>query len=216
MAKRGRPIKLDKRTDSSSRKLPKKETEEHRQMRAYYLSLPPTQRKFEVVAQRFNCGWQKVYNASIAFNWAEDAQARDNTIFDPFVEAHRPFIEGFRINALLVACTHLENEMLRAGVQDAKIPSTVSKMLEGGDLDGAQKELGNFIKGLPMKAKDYKDLVNLVDLVRKIVFEWNPNQMNQKVLSMPISGGKNLIMVNNPYAPKNTEQAIELQSAESA
>jgi hypothetical protein len=163
-------------------KMPKKETDEHREMRAFYLSLPQAERHLRRVAEKFECSYDKVYLTARAFNWSEDGKQRDAAIQDPFLEEHQKLVKDFRIKALLIACKHLDNELLRAGVISAKLPEEIEIKAKDGDLEGATEDLLGHLKSLPMKAKDYKDLNNLVDLVRKIVYEWNPNDA-------PDSGG---------------------------
>lgn len=172
MKRLGRPRDKDV-PDYLLQKMPKKETDEHREMRAFYLSLPPAERHLRKVAEKFQCSYDKAYLTARAFNWSEDGKQRDAAIQDPFLEEHQRSVKEFRVKALLLACKHLDNELLRIGVGET--PAEVKEKIDAGELDAAGHELEVFLKSLPMKAKDYKDLNNLVDLVRKIVYEWNPN-----------------------------------------
>jgi len=145
-------------------------------MRAFYLSLPEADRHLRAVADKFGCSYDKVYRAARSFNWVEDIKKRESAIRDPFPEEHQKRVKDFRMKALLLACKHLDNELIRSGVPGASVPEPIQAMIQAGAISEATKELIAYVKDLPVRAKDYKDLNNLVDLVRKIVFEWDPNE----------------------------------------
>jgi len=179
---RGRKRTIEGLSETTTKNLPKEETQEMRQMRSFYLSLPAKERTFATVAREFNCDHDKVWRISRAFNWIDDAQARDAAIIDPFVEQNQKEIDAFRQKALAVACKHLDNELMRLGI--GEFPNSVKELIDSGEIELATEQASKVILGLPIKAKDYKDISNLVDLIRKIVFEWNPNQMPK-----PSAGG---------------------------
>lgn len=210
MRKRGRPPLTDDQRPKLPAKLPKKENERHRQMRAYFLSLPPNQRTLQAVIDHFGVSPMTVYNASIAFHWIDDADKRDASITDPFAEQYQTHIDSARKKAFQFLCTALETEMKRQALE--LTDEQIIEKIKIGDLDGATKDWTvkdwmSFIKNLSMKAKDFKDFNQIIDGLRKVVFEWDPNKSTQKQpVSMPITGGKNYIMINNPYANKPTTQ----------
>lgn len=191
MAKpRGRRRTVEGLSASTSNALPKIETDEHRQMRSFFLSLPSVSRTLAAVAQEFKCDYDRVWRVSRAFHWIEDSQARDAVITDPFVEQHQKEIEAARGEAFRYLTTALKLEIKRQSIQ--LTDEDIIEKLKTGDLEEAVKDWKlkdwmDFIKNLSMKAKDYKDFINIIDGIRKIVFEWDPGQAPK---TLPGAGNK--------------------------
>jgi hypothetical protein len=184
MARKGRPRLHEGVPEYLEAKLPKKESEEHRQMRAFWLALPEKERTYGAVATAFKCSIEKVSLASRAFAWLEDAQARDASIDDPFYELHQKEVEEVRLKAFHFLCTALDQELARQALTLSD--SEIIEKIKQKDLDGAlsgwtAKDWQGFVKALSLKAKDYKDFTTLIEGIQRIVFEWNPNQVAKRV-----------------------------------
>ncbi len=159
MPRTGRPRERTEPADWLVEKMPKKESEEHRQMRAYFLSLPVKQRTLKAVADQFNKSPDQVWLVATAFHWIDDAKARDSAIMDPFVEQHQTKIDEVRLKAFHFLCTALDKELARQAVElddDAVIEKIKAKDIDGALKDWTAKEWRGFISTLSIKAKDFK------------------------------------------------------------
>lgn len=179
-------------------KLPKKETEEHRQMRAYWLSMPAELRSYAAVAKAFNCERQKIASAAKAFNWEQDAEKRDSSIIDPFYEKHQEEIDQVRLNFFRYFCTALQKELKRQSFE--MVDSDIVEKIKAGDMEGATKEWSvkdwtDFVKN-NIRANGYKDILHIIEGIQKVVFEWNPNKyMSTANKEITIPGNNNKILI---------------------
>lgn len=196
----GRPRKDGELSPSYRNKMPKKETEKDKQMLSYYLSLPSSQRSNAAVAEHFGLKLDRVQLRATAFRWLDAAAARDATIVDPFVSQHQTKIDESRLKAFHYLCTALDKELMRQSLELKD--SDVIERIKERDIDGAvqdwtMKDWQEFIRGLSIKAKDFKDFMNIIDGIRKVVFEWNPNQPQAKPLpGLTVPGNNNKILIH--------------------
>lgn len=172
MKRNGRPFKGDGEiTQSIQKTMPKEETESHRQMKAYFLSKPLGERSYSDTARKFNRSLSTVIRAANSFNWKKEAKKLDAE--DPFIKKYKIALEDSREKLFKLACAFLDIELIRAGVSE-KMPKEVESKINEGDIEGATKECIALVKAIQVKGKDYKDMLNLVELFKKVGYEWNP------------------------------------------
>lgn len=181
-------------------KLPKKETELHRQMRAHWLCQPPEGRTFQATAEAFGVDRQTVELPAKAFGWVHDAEQRDNSISDPFYEKHQAEIDKTRLELFRYFCTALQTELKRQAFEISD--SDIIEKIRAGDLGGATSEWSTkdwteFVKKLNVRASGYKDMLHVIEGIQKVVFEWNPNkQASTGKTGITIPGDNNRILIH--------------------
>lgn len=153
----------------SRKKMPKKETEVMRQMRAAYLSLGKN-RSYRVIAERFGYTLDWVAGISRAFRWTEDAKLRDSAIQNEFLEENRRSVTDAQ---KLIFASIVHDIQMEAGMRGIRVDAEngALQVMTAEDMKAFMVSKKGF-NGIPVK--DWKGMNDLLNALRRVVFEFHP------------------------------------------
>ena len=154
------------------KKMPKKETEVMRQMRAAYLSLGKN-RSYRVIAERFGYTLDWVAGISRAFGWSADAKRRDAAIQNEFLEEHRKTVDETQ-KLLFASIVH--DIQMEAGLRGIRVDpeNGALQVMTPEDMKKFYEQMKENGAGSRITVKDWKGMNDLLMALRKVIFEFHP------------------------------------------
>lgn len=217
MPRRGRPRApgADPRVAKEMR-FPLKETDVMKQMRAAYLLLPPEERSYQKIAQKFGFSYEWVKKCARAFHWDEEAKRRDLEFHNPILGIYRPVIQDF-MDKSLILCWIRANKELAQEISELSGTKYGDILVQCGlDVNRLREELKASFGEIEKDGKsrmNSKEFHELIKTFKTLLFDFYPNSHVEDILESakqnPPAEQLPRINIEEPSQPTANDQKRE-------